>query len=157
MICYIPIWMARRAARREKDCCASVPQHPYDSTARGMHTHPSSAHFESLSLCFLASANRAEDPHLTPASVKVIGLSGEVILRSKAAGLPRCQLLTSTSAGRECSLSYYYYYFCCEEGHLTRTTTGRQLVLSNSCHAQSVERLQRIFVRPRVNYSFTLF
>ena len=100
-----PIWMARRATRREKDCCASVPQHSYDSTARGMHTHPSSAHFESLALCFLASANRAEDPHLTPASVKVIGLSGEVIVRSKAAGLPSCQLLTSTSAGRECSLS----------------------------------------------------
>ena len=73
-----PIWLARRAARREKDCCASVPQHPYDSTAKGMHTHPSSAHFESLALCFLASANRAEDSHLTPASVKVIGLSGEV-------------------------------------------------------------------------------
>eukprot|EP00731_Ephydatia_muelleri_P002438 Em0001g2438a len=34
--------------------------------------------------------NRAEDPHLTPASVKVIGLSGEVTVRSKAAGLPRC-------------------------------------------------------------------
>ena len=79
--------MARRAARREKDCCASVPQHPYDSTAREMHTHPSSAHFESLALCFLASANRAEDPHRTLASVKVIGLSGEVTVRSKAAGL----------------------------------------------------------------------
>eukprot|EP00731_Ephydatia_muelleri_P017593 Em0010g691a len=52
-----------------------------------MHTHPSSAHFESLALCFLASANRAEDPHLTPASVKVIGLSGEVTVRSKAAEL----------------------------------------------------------------------
>eukprot|EP00731_Ephydatia_muelleri_P002396 Em0001g2396a len=77
--------MARRAARLEKDCCASVPQHPYDSTAKGMHTHPSSAHFESLALCFLASANRAEDPHLTPASVKVIGLSSEVTVRSKAA------------------------------------------------------------------------
>ncbi|KAL5488937.1 hypothetical protein EMCRGX_G017964 [Ephydatia muelleri] len=93
--------MARRAARREKDCCASVPQHPYDSTARGMHTHPSSAHFESLALCFLASANRAEDPHLTPASVKVIGLSGEVTVRSKAAGLPissadsKCPLYSS--------------------------------------------------------------
>ena len=81
------IWMVRRAARREKDCCASVPQHPYDSTARGMHTH--SAHLESLALCFLASATRAEDPHLTLASVKVVGLSGEVIARSKAAGLPR--------------------------------------------------------------------
>ena len=91
-----PFWMARRAARREKDCCASVPQNPYDSTARGMHTHPSSAHFESLALWFLASATRAEDPHLTPALVKVIGLSGEVMVRSKAAGLPRCHLLTST-------------------------------------------------------------
>ena len=100
-----PIWMARQAARLEKDCCASVPQHPYDSTARGMHTHPSSAHLGSLALCFLASATRAEDPNLTLASVKVAGLSGEVIVRSKAAGLPRCQLLTSTSAGRECSLS----------------------------------------------------
>ncbi|KAL5500203.1 hypothetical protein EMCRGX_G011722 [Ephydatia muelleri] len=77
-----PIWIARR---REKDCCASVPQHPYDSTARGMHTHPSSAHFESLALCFLASATRAED-HTSLASVKVIGLSSEVIVRSKAAG-----------------------------------------------------------------------
>ncbi|KAL5510752.1 hypothetical protein EMCRGX_G006353 [Ephydatia muelleri] len=45
--------MARRAARREKDCCASMPQHPYDSTARGMHTHPSSAHFESLNKIIL--------------------------------------------------------------------------------------------------------
>ncbi|KAL5479500.1 hypothetical protein EMCRGX_G023027 [Ephydatia muelleri] len=77
--------MARRAARREKDCCASVPQHPYDSTARGMHTHPSSAHFESLALCFSPhAATRAEDPHLTLASVKVIGLSGEVIDESAA-------------------------------------------------------------------------
>ena len=45
-----PIWMARRAARRKKDCCASMPQHPYDSTARGMHTHPSSAHLASLAV-----------------------------------------------------------------------------------------------------------
>ena len=88
-----PIWMARRATRHEKDCCASVPQHPYDSTATGTHTHPSSAHLESLALCFLASATRAEDPHLTPTSVKVVGLSGEVTVGSKAAGLPRCQLL----------------------------------------------------------------
>ena len=34
--------MERRAASRKKDCCASMPQHPYDSTARGMHTHPRS-------------------------------------------------------------------------------------------------------------------
>ena len=83
-----PIWMARRASRREKDCCASVPQHPYDSTARGMHTHPSSAHFESLALCFLASATRAEDPPLTPASVKVVGLSGEEVKSSRFAKVP---------------------------------------------------------------------
>ena len=81
--------MSRRAARREKDCCASVPQHPYDSTARGMHTHPSSAHLESLALCFLVSATRAEDPDLTPASVKVVGISGEVIVRSKVAGFAK--------------------------------------------------------------------
>eukprot|EP00731_Ephydatia_muelleri_P028832 Em0020g476a len=31
------------------------------------------------------AATRAEDPHLTPASVKVVGLSSEVIVRSKAA------------------------------------------------------------------------
>ncbi|KAL5499464.1 hypothetical protein EMCRGX_G010890 [Ephydatia muelleri] len=90
--------MARRAARREKDCCASVSQHPYDSTAKEMHTHPSSAHFESLALCFLASANRAEDPHLTPASVKVIGLSGEVKVAIK------WWLGLDTSEGSQCAL-----------------------------------------------------
>ena len=47
-----PIWMARLAASHKKDCCASMPQHPYDFTARGMHTHPCSAHLESLTLCF---------------------------------------------------------------------------------------------------------
>eukprot|EP00731_Ephydatia_muelleri_P009946 Em0005g532a len=84
------VWMARRAASHKKDCCASMPQHPYDSTAKGMHTHPRSAHFESLALCFLASATRAEDPHLTPASVKVVLLSGEVseVKSSRFAKMP---------------------------------------------------------------------
>ncbi|KAL5494217.1 hypothetical protein EMCRGX_G015501 [Ephydatia muelleri] len=84
------VWMARRAASHKKDCCASMPQHPYDSTAKGMHTHPRSAHSESLALCFLASATRAEDPHLTPASVKVVLLSGEVseVKSSRFAKMP---------------------------------------------------------------------
>ena len=79
-----PIWIARQAARRLKDSWASMPQHPYDSTASGIHTHPSSLHFPSLAACFLTSATWADDPHFTPApaSVKVVGLSGEVMVRS---------------------------------------------------------------------------
>ena len=64
-----------------------------------------SAHLRSLTPCFRTSAAIAADPLATPASVKVVRLSGEVTVRSKAAGLPIIQFCTRISAGRLCLLS----------------------------------------------------
>ena len=49
-------------ARREKVVWASLPQFSYVSTARGIHSQPSSEHLGSFVLCFLASASSAAAP-----------------------------------------------------------------------------------------------
>ena len=72
-------------ARREKEVWASLPQFPYVSTARGIHTHPSSEHLGSFALCFLASASSAAAPSDKLAAVRMEGIKGEVTVMSRAA------------------------------------------------------------------------
>ena len=64
-----------------------------------MHTQPSSAHLESLALCFLSSAAKAADPAVTLASSgKLLEVSGDVTVKSNAAGFPIIQFAARTSA-----------------------------------------------------------
>ena len=49
-----------------------------------------------------ASATDAADPAVTLASFKVVGFSGDVTVKSNAAGLPNSQFWTRMSAGRVC-------------------------------------------------------
>ena len=65
-----------------------------------MHTQPSSAHLESLALCFLSSAAKAADPAVTLASGKLLEVSSDVTVKSNAAGFPIIQFAARTSAGR---------------------------------------------------------
>ena len=58
-----------------------------------MHTQPSSAHLESLALCFLSSPAKAADPAVTLASGKLLEVSGDVTVKSNAAGFPSSSLL----------------------------------------------------------------
>ena len=98
--------VARCDASLENTLMASLPHAPYDSTIKGMHTHPSSKHFAPFSACFLCSATTAADPAVRPASWIREEFSGEVTERSRAAGLLQTQLETRMSAGRVflCSL-----------------------------------------------------
>ena len=66
---------------------------------QALHTYNHSHH-----ACGTSDAIAA-DPLATPASVKVVRLSGEVTVRSKAAGLPIIQFCTRISAGLLCLLS----------------------------------------------------
>ena len=70
-----------------------------------MHLQPNSEHFRSFISCLRHSATSAADPAITPASDKIEGCSGEVTIRSNAAGFPRDQLVTRTSAGLVLHLS----------------------------------------------------
>ena len=65
--------------------------------------HPSSSHFGSFSMCFRTSA---DDPPVNPASTITFELSGEITVRSRAAGLLRNQLGTKMSAGLVRRLSW---------------------------------------------------
>ena len=62
--------MTSRVAIRIKVVCASLPQLPYVSTARGTHTQPSSWHLGSLAMCLCCSlwlakiCNVKDDPNL---------------------------------------------------------------------------------------------
>ena len=76
------------------DSKASFPQAPYDSTTNGTQTHPSSLHLPSLEQCFLCSVIHAATPVVTLTSNRIVGLSGDVTDRSKAAGLPKAQFGT---------------------------------------------------------------
>ena len=67
----------------------------------GTHTHPSSGHLGSLAWCFLASVTWAAALANTPASKGVRGLSGEGIETSSDAVLPKNQLGSKMSAGRD--------------------------------------------------------
>jgi len=86
--------------------------------ASGTHFHPSSEHFTSLALCFRCSAAKAADPAVTLASVKVLGLSGDVTVMSKAAGLPKSsqgpehqQVVYDVGYAQDHSLLQHFYYY----------------------------------------------
>ena len=64
---------------------------------RGYRPHPSSEHLVSLPEYFLSSA--AAEPAVIPVSNRTEGFSGEVMVRSKASGLPHSQLEAWMSAG----------------------------------------------------------
>ena len=96
------VQVAIRAASLSRHLMASSPQHPYVSTAKGMQTQPKRLHFASLVACLRASAADAADPAVTLASFKVVGFSGDVTVKSNAAGLPNSQFWTRMSAGRVC-------------------------------------------------------
>ena len=64
---------------------ASFPQAPYDSTTRGIQTHPRSLHLASLASCFRSSVACAAAPAATPASVRILECSGDVTDKSQAA------------------------------------------------------------------------
>ena len=104
--------MARRDASLDMVDWASAPQQPLVSTAKGIETHPSSAHLRSLFPCFRTSAAIAADPLATPASVKVVRLSGEVTVRSKADGLLNPVLymnISWTTVSFVCSYATTYF------------------------------------------------
>ena len=77
--------MASQEASWDIDSKASFPQAPYDSTTNGAQTQSSFLHLVSLDECFLSSVVSAV---VTLASKRVVGLSGDVTDRSKAAVLP---------------------------------------------------------------------
>ena len=64
-----------------------------------MHFQPNLEHFEVFKSCLRHSATEAADPAITPTSDKIEGFSGEITVRSNAAGFPRNQLRIRTSAG----------------------------------------------------------
>ena len=84
---------------RKQDEISSVPQQPYVSTASGMDTHSSSAHLASLDLCLRSSMAKATDLAVTLTSGKLLETSGDVTVKSNAAGLPIIQFSARTSAG----------------------------------------------------------
>ena len=74
--------MASQAVRRIKMVCASLPQLPYISTARGTHTQPSSWHLGSLAMCLHCSLAAAAAPTIIPALFSTAGVSGEATVTS---------------------------------------------------------------------------
>ena len=93
--------MARREASILYESMASFPQAPYDSATRGIQHHPKALHLGSFSMCLRSSVDNAAAPADNPATDKTLGFSGDVTEISKAAGLPRAQLGSKMSAGRE--------------------------------------------------------
>ena len=77
---------------RRDDGCGFLSPSPIGFHYHREHTQPSSEHLGSLAWCFLASVAWAAAVAETPASNKVTGLSGEVMLTSNAAVLPKNQL-----------------------------------------------------------------
>ena len=70
-------------------CTASCPKNglphaPNVSTTSGMHFHSSSEQIGSLYVCFLSTVCLAAAPVTTPASYKMLDLSGEVMDTSMA-------------------------------------------------------------------------
>ena len=57
-------------------------------------------------MCFWTSADAAADPPVNPASAMTFELSGEITVRSRAAGLLQNQLGTKMSAGLVRRLSW---------------------------------------------------
>ena len=85
---------------RRDDGCGFLSPSPIGFHYHREHTQPSSEHLRLLAWCFLASVAWAAAVADTPASNKVTGLSGEVMLTSNAAVLPKNQLGSKMSAGR---------------------------------------------------------
>ena len=95
-----PCLVDKRVASLDSACIASVPQHPYVYTTRGIHAQPSSLHLLSFTRCLQIRAAKAAEPAVTHAFWIICAFSVDVTNRSKAAGLPRTQFGTRTSAGR---------------------------------------------------------
>ena len=72
---------------------------------RGTQHQPKALHLGSFSVCFRSSVDKAAAPADNPATETILGFSGDVTEISKAAGLPRAQLGSKMSAGREWSCS----------------------------------------------------
>ena len=90
---------ASRTASCPKNWPAVFPYAPNVSTTSGTHFQLSSEQIESLFECFLSSVCLAAALATTPASDKILDLSGEVMDTSMAAGLsPLDQLGISISA-----------------------------------------------------------
>ena len=63
-----PCLVDKRVASLDSACVASVPQHPYVSTTRGIHAQPSSLHLSSFTRCLRIWAAKAAEPAVTHAS-----------------------------------------------------------------------------------------
>ena len=74
--------MAIREAIKENVLHASAPHALYDSTVKGVHSHPSSEHLASYLECLRTSAALAALPAEVPAYEIIGGLSGEVTVIS---------------------------------------------------------------------------
>ena len=80
---------------------APVSHQPYISTASGMDTQPSSAHIlHHWTYACVPQQQRLQIPAVTLASGKLLGTSGDVTVKSDAAGLPSIRFAARTSAGR---------------------------------------------------------
>ena len=88
--------MVRWDASLEMVPWASLPQLPYVSTANGMQDQPNSWHLGPLEWSLRASAAKAAAP---ADLLKMTEQSGEVMVRSSAAGLPLSQPAIRMSAG----------------------------------------------------------
>ena len=101
----LPDIMARREASILNESMASFPQASYDSATRGIQHHPKALHLGSSSVCLRSSVDNAAAPADNPATDTILQFSSDVTEISKAAGLPRAQLGSKMSAGREWSWS----------------------------------------------------
>ena len=70
---------------------------------RSTQHQPKALHLGSFSVCFRSSVDKEASPADNPATI--LEFSGDVTEISKAAGLPRAQLGSKMSAGREWSCS----------------------------------------------------
>ena len=75
------------------------------SFPQGIQHHPKALHLGSFSVCLRSSVDNAPATADDPATDTILGFSGDVTEISKAAGLPRAQLGSKMSAGREWSWS----------------------------------------------------
>ena len=102
MVGFVEFTCAARctASCAKKNWPAFLPHAPNVSTTSGTHFQPSLEQMGSLHVCFLSSVCLAAAPATTPASEKMLDLSGEVMDTSMAAGLSLVdQLGISISAG----------------------------------------------------------
>ena len=98
----LPDVMARWEASILNEFMAFFSQAPYDSATRGIQHHPKALHLGSFSVCLRSSVDNAAATADNPATDTILGFSGDVTEISKADGLPKAQLGSKMSAGREC-------------------------------------------------------